>query len=116
MYPKKRVNNADNKDATTKEAKEESSGRFNGILDKRETEIYLQVVPVVLKAGGRTVNSYALLDSGSQISLVRDSVANKLGLKGKQSHINVGTIKEAPERLSAREVELFVMSCLAVGM
>ena len=49
-------------------------------------------------------------ENGNGISLVRDSVANKLGLKGKQSHINVGTIKEAPERLSAREVELFVMS------
>ena len=43
----------------------------------------LAVVPVVVRAGGRTVTTHALLDSGSTACFCQESLLDKLGLKEK---------------------------------
>ena len=68
-------------------------------------------MPIILKApNGNEIQTYALLDSGSQISLVRKDISDKLGLKGKRCYISVGTIKNEPEKISVSEIKLCVLS------
>ena len=67
-------------------------------------------MPVILKGrNGNEIKTYALLDSGSRVSLVRKVISKKLGLRGKKKFINVGKIKDEPEKLSVSDVNLVVM-------
>ena len=74
-------------------------------------DTYLQIVPVMLHSpGGKSCSTYALLDSGSQSTLLREDVAKQLNLKGKKSNVNITTIKDKSERLTLQEVSLNVSS------
>ena len=71
----------------------------------------MQIVPVVLRSeSGKEVSTYALLDAGSHVTLVRDDVAKKLELSGKSRSINIGTIKEKPTSMLVKEINLSVIS------
>ena len=86
---------------------------FNGILDRDESEMYLQIVPVILRSNeGKEVSTYALLDTGSHVTLVREDIASKLDLPGKSRSLNIGTIKELPKRVRVKAVSLSVVSKL----
>ena len=65
------------------ESKLKENSAFNGILNSGPSEMYLQVVPVTLRSpNGRSFSTYALLDSGSHVTLVRKDIAQKMKLKG----------------------------------
>ena len=49
---------------------EEFSGATRG-----QRDVYLQIVPVKLHGRGRTLDTYALLDGGSQSTLIKEDAA-----------------------------------------
>ena len=55
--------------------------------------VLLQIVPIaVATSSGIKVNTFALLDSGSQTSLILDKFADAIGLVGKGSPLQLGTV------------------------
>ncbi|XP_066934903.1 uncharacterized protein [Clytia hemisphaerica] len=57
--------------------------------------VFLQIVPVmILNKYRQWVTTYALLDSGSQCTLIKKSLCNKLGLRGRMETIKISTIKD----------------------
>ena len=65
LNPTKKRSTDENKSSVSKS---ETKEQFNGVLDEKNTEIYLQIVPVILKGrNGNEIKTYALLDSGSKL-------------------------------------------------
>ena len=56
---------------------------------------YFQLVPVLVSANGRTLRTVALLDSGSQMTVMHQSLADELGLKGKQKDLKLNTMNSS---------------------
>ena len=63
---------------------------------------------------GTTRDTFALLDSGSQASLVLEEFANKIGLEGPSSLLNIGTINLSQEARPSRQVS-FTISATGEG-
>ena len=62
-------------------------------LQVSKYSVYFQVVPVVVQGhNGRSVRTYALLDSASDITLINSELADDLGLKGKMQNLVVDTM------------------------
>ncbi|XP_045028397.1 uncharacterized protein LOC123471281 [Daphnia magna] len=61
------------------------------IAPRLTSDVLLAVVPVRLRAGCRTLDVFALLDTGSQATLLREDAANALGLTGQPRKIRFGT-------------------------
>ena len=71
-------------------------------------DIYLQIVPVTLHVNERSYDTYALLDNGSQSTLLKKEVVDKLGLLGRKKAVNLSTIKDKSETVQVTEVALDV--------
>ena len=56
-----------------------SAATFN---QSNEVTSFLQIVPVSIQSGGNRLNTYALLDSGSMVSFIDQSVQEKLRAQG----------------------------------
>jgi hypothetical protein len=57
--------------------------------------VYLQTLPIRLHTpSGRVVDTFAMLDSGSQATLVRSSFAKDIGLNGPTASLSIGNIRE----------------------
>ena len=55
--------------------------------------VYFQVLPVTIQGqNGRCMKTFALLDSGSDISLINTELAKDLGLKGQEQNLVVDTM------------------------
>ena len=53
---------------------------------------YYPLIPLTLNRESRTVNTFALLDSGASISVFRPEIAEALGIKpGKKAGVRLGT-------------------------
>jgi hypothetical protein len=50
--------------------------------DRQQTQVLLQVVPVVLHGPAKDIETFAMLDLGSTCSLIHSDVAEQLGLEG----------------------------------
>ena len=71
------------------------SKTHNGFV-KGRSQVYLQVVPVrVVNARGSWIDTYAMLDTGSQCTLITKSLCDELNLQGKKTKINFGTIRDS---------------------
>ena len=55
----------------------------------------LPIVPVVIKANGTTVKTYALLDNGSEITMVTKRLAEQTHLQGPIESTTIGTVNGA---------------------
>ena len=98
------------KNLEIKGEKPEEKPAFNGMV-KSTSAIYLQVVPVKLMApNGNVLLTYALLDSGSQTTLIKEDAAKMLKMNGNKKSIRITTIKDAEESLAVREVSLEISS------
>ncbi len=90
-----------------------TGAEFNGMV-RGTGKVYLQVVPVVLRANNRRFRTYALLDGGSQFTLIRDTVIKLLRLHGEKGHIEYETVKEKEpsqdDRIPSEKVSLTVSS------
>ena len=71
--------------------------------------VYLQILEVKIKSGnGNMVPTYALLDNGSQSSLIREDFARSLNIKGANVTVNISSIKDKGEEIKLKECALTV--------
>jgi hypothetical protein len=64
----------------------------------------------VVGPDGRTIETYALLDSGSEVSLCDRRLINKLNLAGVEKRFSLTTLNEVKRYSSGLEVDLQVSS------
>jgi hypothetical protein len=64
----------------------------------------------VVGPDGRTIETYALLDSGSEVSLCARRLINKLNLAGVEKRFSLTTLNEVKRYRSGLEVDLQVSS------
>ena len=71
--------------------------------------VYLQILEVKIKSGnGNMIPTYALLDNGSQSSLIREDFARSLNIKGANVTVNISSIKDKGEEIKVKEFALTV--------
>lgn len=67
--------------------------KFSGSIATESTKrTLLPIVPVILRANGKKYHLFALLDGGSEISVIRKKVATLLGLKGRMERVVTRTV------------------------
>ena len=94
-----------------KPKKEEGEDNTKVCISKTTStqKIFLQIVPVRVKSSnGMFFQTYALLDNGSESTLIRADFARKLKLNGKKRSINVSSIKDTGETVRVHEVAIEV--------
>ena len=69
-----------------------------------ETSVLLQTVPINIQPPKIAVKMYALLDSGSQASLIIEEFMDKIGLQGERRVTYLDTVNSAHEAKSSRKV------------
>ena len=84
--------------------------QVNAVASRSAHEILLAVVPVRLQTGERTIETHALLDSGSQATLLRQDAATQLGLKGLSRNVRFATFQGGEPAVSTQLVDLVVAS------
>ena len=75
-----------------------------------DTYTALPIVPVTIRSNGRAVNTYALLDCGSQVTLVHDSISQEVKLKGPRKKAIIGTFHGQDPFTVSRRVAFDVAS------
>jgi hypothetical protein len=71
--------------------------------------VYLQTLPVRLHTpNGRVIDTCAVLDSGSQATLVNASFARDIGLNGPNVKLTVGNIKENESSQTSKRVAFWL--------
>ena len=89
--PKPDVPPKSNSQTTTDQVKTTHNGFVKG-----RSHVYLQVVPVRVKNyRGVWIDTYAMLDTGSQCTLITKSLCKELKLQGRKTKINFGTIRDS---------------------
>ena len=75
-------------------------------------QIYLKVVPVRVRnhGTGESMETYALLDNCSDVSLCSDDLVKKLGLEGFETSYSLSTVNKGSSRMKGLEVSLSVES------
>ncbi|KFD58112.1 hypothetical protein M513_00875 [Trichuris suis] len=90
----------------------EQNEPFTGaVCDEKTIHCLLPIVPLVLVApDGRCYRTRALLDSGSEVSMIHMDVANALGLKGARESCRFTTFHNQQRTLSVRRVSFRIKS------
>ena len=71
--------------------------------------VLLQIIPIVVAtSSGVKVNIFALLDSGSQTLLILETFSDTIGLVGKNSPLQLGTINSSGGPVCSRRVSFHV--------
>ena len=74
-------------------------------------QVFLQVVPVkVTNNQGKSALTYALLDGGSQCTIIRKNLCQNLKLGGEMQRIKIGTIKDIGTSISTKIVDMEISS------
>ena len=74
-------------------------------------EVYPQLAPVLKSSStGKREKTYALLDTGSQSTLIRENIAAELKLHGNKTKIKMSSIKDKGESIIVHEVDLRISS------
>lgn len=77
----------------------------------KRSNVYLRIVPVkVVGTDGRTVETFALLDSGSDVSLCDKRLISELGLVSVEKTFSLTTLNEVKRDRCGLEVDLQVVS------
>ena len=85
----------------------------NTTFQEDSDSVLLQVVPLrVLGEQGKIVTTYAMLDSGSEITLVDPSLASSLGLQGQPGELVVSTVSNNNDVQHGCRVNLSVESLI----
>ena len=72
-------------------------------------DVVLLIVPVTLYGlNGKTFDTLALLDNGSQTTLLREDLIEKAGICAKTRDMNLGTVTAKPKKKGSNEVHLHV--------
>ena len=90
--------------------KEDEEKSFTGMTKQSSKGVFMQIVPVKVKASnGKIATTYALLDNGSESTLIRDDFAESLKLKGCKKTIAISTITNETEEVNVKEVTLKIL-------
>ncbi|XP_045209072.2 uncharacterized protein LOC123560989 [Mercenaria mercenaria] len=71
-------------------------------------QVSLRIVPVVVGTESSQVETYALLDEGSDVTLCNDSLIKRLGVEGKPCKFTLTTVNKSSQNQTGREVQLQV--------
>jgi hypothetical protein len=74
----------------------------------KSNQVSLRIVPVVVGTGSSQVETYALLDEGSDVTLCSDSLIKRLGVEGKPCKFTLTTVNKSSQNQTGREVQLQV--------
>lgn len=78
--------------------------------------VMLKVVPVQLHNGKKTLDTYAILDDGSERTIILPAAAHYLGLKGKEGILSLSTIRQDMVQLKGTTVSVKVSPLTKKGM
>ena len=70
--------------------------------------VYLKVVPVRIASGGRTLDTYAILDDGAERSMLLPEAAELLQLQGRHESVALRTIRQGVSVLEGAVVDFDV--------
>ncbi len=88
---------------------ESSMGASVAATRLQSPTVFLQTLPVRLHTqNGRVVDTYAMLDTGSQATLIRESFAKDLGLNGPKASLCIGNIRENEAPRSSKRVSFWL--------
>jgi len=76
------------------------------------SNVYMNVVPVQISAGDKTINAFAFLDQGSTTSLCDKRLFNLLNITGESTAFTISTINEKASLCHVERVTLVVSSVL----
>ena len=82
-----------------------------GMATHKSNEVFLQIVPVLIYSStGKREKTYALLDTGSQSTLIREDFAAELKLNGTKTKIKMSSIKDQGETITVHAIDLKISS------
>ena len=85
-----------------------NTAQVNNVV--KSTKVCFQILPVIVNGdNGRSIKTYAMLDSASDITMINDELAQDLGLKGKPETLKLHTLS-SPVSLSSKKVGFHVQS------
>ena len=94
------------------ESKTEDAQLVGAATVKRKNQALLQIVPVAVHGPHGRKNVNALLDMGSQLSLIKHDTASQLGIDGPVKPMKINTINGSQTR-SSRQVNFEIQSLLS---
>ena len=81
------------------------------MLTDKSNEVYFQIVPVLTSnSAGKRETTYALLDTWSQSTLIREDFAAEFKLHGKKTKIKTSSIKNQRQSIIVHEVDWRISS------
>ena len=85
-------------------------------LSTTETQVLLNVVPVIINAAnGNTVSTYAFLDSGCTDTLIDRGLVDHLGIQGIPEQIGINTITNSGKVVESNRVSFTLSSVESLG-
>ena len=96
-------------EASTMVVQENQQGLVGTAMGASGT-VMLGVVPIRISAKGKTIETHALLDTVSQLTLVRDDIVAKLGLSGPKQNLEFGTFHGIDPKVVTQRVSLSISS------
>ena len=75
---------------------------------KRTTNTYLQVIPITISNGAVSVEVNALLDTGSDTTLIKASLAEKLNLSGKSQILKISNVLTKKQTMESKSVSFVI--------
>src|SRR4029434_620200 len=77
---------------------------------RRGSSVLLKLVKVCLYNGNRKMETYAILDDGSERTMLLHSAAHELGLQGRKEDLALRTIRQDGKSVPGRSVSFSVAS------
>ena len=79
-----------------------------GCTTETSYRTFLNVVPVKVRAGNKTVNTYAFLDQGSTATLCESRLLQRLGISGEKAKYSLTTVNQTEVNLNGKKATLLV--------
>ena len=75
-----------------------------------QSRTYLQVIPITLTKGNISVKANALLDNGSDTTLIKSSLAKRLQLSGKNKKLQISNVLAGKQTFNSEIVDFIISS------
>lgn len=87
-----------------------ASGNCGSTSIEKRSKVSLRTLPVTVSSSDGTtqIDTYALLDDGSDVTLCSDSLVNQLGLNGITTNFSITTVNGQTSTRQGKEVKLIV--------
>ena len=87
------------------------SSRVHTTRSINKGRVFLQVVPIkITNSSGNKIKTYALLDAGSQCTILRKDLCQLLKLQGVNKQIDLGTLKGSGLPIQSKIVDIEISS------